>query len=46
MYTENIWGGGQLIPTKAYDIQIGGTTINNLRYADDTVLLAEPEEDL
>ena len=27
-------------------IHIGGTTINNLRYADDTVLLAETEEDL
>ena len=27
-------------------IRIGGTTINNLRYADDTVLLAETEEDL
>ena len=27
-------------------IKIGGTTINNLRYADDTVLLAETEEDL
>ena len=27
-------------------IKIGGTTINNLRYADDTVLLGEIEEDL
>ena len=27
-------------------IHIGGSTINNLRYADDTVLLAETEEDL
>ena len=27
-------------------IKIGGTTINNLCYADDTVLLAETEEDL
>ena len=27
-------------------IKTGGTTINNLRYADDTVLLAETEEDL
>ena len=27
-------------------IKIGGTTINNLRYADDTVLLAETEEDM
>ena len=27
-------------------IHIGGITINNLRYVDDTVLLAETEEDL
>ena len=27
-------------------IQIGGTTINNFRYTDDTVLMAETEEDL
>ncbi|XP_049732187.1 uncharacterized protein LOC126071864 isoform X1 [Elephas maximus indicus] len=27
-------------------IRIGGTLINNLRYADDTILLAESEEDL
>ena len=27
-------------------IHMGGTTITNLRYADDTVLLAETEEDL
>ena len=27
-------------------IKIGGTPINNLRYADDTVLVAETEEDL
>ena len=27
-------------------ITIGGTTINNLRYADDTALLAEIEEDM
>ena len=39
MYTENIFG--------AISTNIGGvTTINNLRYADYTVLLAETEEDL
>ena len=38
-YTENIFGTNK-------GINIGGTTINNLRYADDTVLLAETEEDL
>ena len=28
------------------DIKIGGTTINNLSYADDTVLLTGTDEDL
>ena len=42
LYTENIFGA---INTNK-GIKIGGTTINNLRYADDTVLLAETEEDL
>ena len=42
LYTENIFGA---INTNK-DIKIDGTTINNLRYADDTVLLAETEEDL
>ena len=42
MYTENIFGA--MNTNKG--IHIGGTTINNLRYADDTVLLAETEEDL
>ena len=37
LYTENIFGA---INTNK-GITIGGTTINNLRYADDTVLLAE-----
>ena len=27
-------------------IEIAGTTINNLRYADDTTLVAESEEEL
>ena len=42
LYTENIFGA---INTNK-GIKIGGTTLNNLRYADDTVLLAETEEDL
>ena len=42
LYTENIFGA--MYTNKG--ITIGGTTINNLRYADDTVLLAETEEDL
>ena len=37
LYTENIFGA--VYTNKV--IKIGGTTINNLRYADDTVLLAE-----
>ena len=28
------------------DIKIAGRTINNLRYADDTILMAESEEEL
>ena len=42
LYTENIFGA---INTNK-GIKIGGTTINNLRYADDTILLAETEEDV
>ncbi len=42
LYTENIFGA--MNTNKG--IKIGGTTINNLRYADDTVLLVETEEDL
>ena len=42
MYTETIYGA---INTNK-GIKIGGTTINNLRYADHTVLLAETDEDL
>ena len=42
LYTENIFGA---INTNK-GIKIGGTTIKKLRYADGTVLLAEPEEDL
>ena len=42
MYTENIFGA---INTNK-GTTIGGTTINNLRDADETVLLADTEEDL
>ena len=42
MYTENIFDA---INTKK-GIHIGGATINNLLYADNTVLLAETEEHL
>ena len=42
LYTENIFGAININK----DIRIGGTTINNLRYAFDTVLLAETEEGL
>ena len=40
LYTENIF---RAINTNK-GIKIVGTTINNLRYGDDTVLLAETEE--
>ena len=42
LYTENIFGA--MNTNKG--IKIGGTAINNLRYADDAVLLAETEEGL
>ena len=42
LYTENICGAMHINK----GIKIGGTTIDNLRYADDTVLLAETKEDL
>ena len=31
---------------KIYKIKIGGRTINNLRYADDTTILAEEKDDM
>ena len=40
LYTENIFAAMNTIK----GIHIGGTTIQNLRYADATVLLAETEE--
>ena len=42
LYTENIF----VAINTNIGINIGGTTLNNLRNADDTVLLAETEEDL
>ena len=42
LYTENIFGA--MNTNKG--IKIGGITINNLHYADDTILLVETEEDL
>lgn len=45
MYSENIMRSAG-IEEENIGIKIGGTNINNLRYADDTTLLAENEEDL
>ena len=42
LYTETIFG--HIEDSKG--VTIGGTQINNLRYADDTVLLADSEENL
>ena len=42
LYTEHIFRQIDELP----GVKIGGRNINNLRYADDTVLLAETEEDL
>ena len=42
LYTENIFRQIDELP----GVKIGGRNINNLRYADDTVLLAETEEDI
>ena len=45
LYTEHILGNAGLDELQA-GIKIGGGIINNLRYADDTTLMAESEEDL
>ena len=42
LYTEHIFRQIDELP----GVKIGGRNIDNLRYADDTVLLAETEEDL
>ena len=45
LYAEYIIGNAGLEETQA-GIKIGGRNINNLRYADDTTLKAESEEEL
>ena len=43
LYAEYIMGNARLDETQA-EIKIARRTINNLRYADDTTLMAESEE--
>ena len=45
LYTEYIMRNAGLDELQA-GIKIGGRNINNLRYADDTILMAESEEEL
>ena len=45
LYAEDIMRNAGLEDAQA-GIEIAGTTINNLRYADDTTLVAESEEEL
>ena len=45
LYAEYIMQNAGLDETQA-DIKIPGRNINNLRYADDTTLMAESEEEL
>ena len=45
IYTEYIWRNAGLEETQA-GIKTAGRNINNLRYADDTTLMAESEEEL
>ena len=45
LYTEHIMGNARLDELQA-GIKIGWRNINNLRYADDTTLMAENEEEL
>ena len=45
LYTEYIMGNAGLEEAQA-GIKIAGRNINNLRYADDTTLMAESEEEL
>ena len=44
-YAENIMRNAGLDEAQA-GIKIAGTNISNLRYADDTILMAESEEEL
>ena len=45
LYAENIMWNAGLDEAQAW-IKIAGRNINNLRYADDTTLMAESEEEL
>ena len=45
LYAEYIMRNAGLEETQA-GIKIGGRNVNNLRYADDTTLMAESEEEL
>ena len=45
LYAENIMQNARLAEAQA-QIKISGRNINNLRYADDTTLMAESEEEL
>ena len=45
LYTEHIMGNAGLDELRA-EIKIGGRNINNLRYTDDTTLMAESDEEL
>ena len=45
LYAEYIRGSAGLEEAQA-EIKIAGRNINNLRYADDTILMAESEEEL
>ena len=45
LYTEHIMRNARLDESQA-GIKIGGGNINNLRYADDTTLMAESEKEL
>ena len=45
LYTEHIMRNARLDELQA-GIKIGGRNINNLRYANDTTLMAESEEEI
>ena len=45
LYTDHIMRNARQGALQA-GINIGGRNINNLRYADDTILMAESEEEL
>ena len=45
LYAEYIMWNARLIESQA-GIKIAGRNINNLRYADDTTLMAESEEEI